>query len=122
MIEEIAASFATELPREIAVAVNQVSFNYSDTLLFKLGDCIVTVGYGYITERGKDMPWATIYHINENSEDDTRNLLAALKKIHEDHGYDFGLSFAHTTKLKHIVYKLGIKEREQGTGKTFELE
>lgn len=122
MIDQIATYFGDKLPPQIAIAVNKLSPGYSDTLLFKLGDCIATVGYGYTTERGKDMRWATVYRIDENSDDATLKLLASLKKVHEEHDYDFGLSFANTTKLKNIVYKLRIKERERGTGKTFQLE
>lgn len=120
-IDNISCFFTAELPKNVAVALNQLTPELNDTLLFKLDGCIATVGYGTTTERSKSKPWATVYSISGSSDDTKTRLLAVIKDIHDNHGYDFGFSFADTTRLKQILYKLRIKEREQGSRGVFRL-
>jgi hypothetical protein len=115
-------SIVGKVPSE--VSVSKVHEEERDVLRFKYHNCVATVGWGRITSRGPSRPWATVYKIDaENSpREDVRYLLSVLKKLYKTQGYDFAFSFAETSVIKGLLYKLGIKEREQGAGETFVID
>lgn len=57
--------------------------------------------------------WATIYEHEAENELQEAVLLQSIFYHYKTHGFDCGYSFAGTTKLKGILFRLGIKEREK---------
>lgn len=81
-------------------------------LLYQYGECNAIVGCGTTTVQGNTKLWATVYRIFGGVQEDEEYLLASLRDYYVDHGYDFGFSFGETTRIKGMLYKLDIPERE----------
>lgn len=116
-IESPLTVFIDDLPSEISVSV--VEEMESRVLKFKLNTLVATVGCGDTTHRSKRTFWATVYRIDDATQKpvdyrEAKPLLKALRDYYAKHNYDFGYSFAETALLKEVLYKLQIKQREQG--------
>jgi hypothetical protein len=75
-----------------------------------MGHAKAIVGVG-IHSNGKK--WATIYEHEAENDLQEMVLLQSIFYHYKVHGFDCGYSFAGTTKLKGILYRIGIKEREE---------
>ncbi len=83
-------------------------------LQFTYRETIADVGCGYITVDGEKKAWATVYDLRSTASKklnkvQTRQMLRALKKHYEKHGYDFGS--AYRKNIQHILRHNKIKER-----------
>lgn len=112
--------FINDLPKEMTVSV--ANEDEGQVLKFRLKTLVATVGCGDTTVRSNRTFWATVYRIDDHAEGVSsvdyraaRPLLKALRDYYAKHGYDFGYSFAETALLREVLYKLQIKQREQGT-------
>lgn len=112
---------ADDLPSNVVVTLAHEKERY--VWKFKCGNHVATVGIGMITIRGKDLPWATVYRVEctdgEIDFDQALILLHILKDHFAKISFDFGYSFAETAKMKGILYRLKIVEREGGSIKTY---
>jgi hypothetical protein len=108
----------SEIPAEITLSVsffeNQQQFN------FKRGNLTAVVGSGYTTSGGKQKLWATVYRLSNfnaapTSYENAKELMTWLRKYYTSHGYDFAYASADNTRVKELLYKTQIKEREIGT-------
>lgn len=119
IVEAPLTVWPSDLPR--GVSFKLVREKESDVIKFKYKDTIATVGCGY-NRFGKKL-WATIYDTKSVTCDlDSEQavfLIKALKNHYKKHSYDFAYSFADTVRMRGVLYKAGVKQRETGTGEIF---
>jgi hypothetical protein len=108
----------SDIPEEITLSLdffeNQQQFN------FKRGNVTAVVGSGYTTTGDKQKLWATVYRLNNfnalpSNIIDAWELMKWLRDYYSKHGYDFAYASADNTRVKELLYKTQIKEREIGT-------
>lgn len=75
-----------------------------------MGHAKAIVGVGRHSNGKK---WATIYEHEAENDLQEMVLLQSIFYHYKVHGFDCGYSFAGTTKLKGILYRIGIREREE---------
>ena len=75
-----------------------------------MGHAKAIVGVGRHSNGKK---WATIYEHEAENDLQEMVLLQSIFYHYKVHGFDCGYSFAGTTKLKGILYRIGLKEREE---------
>ena len=78
-----------------------------------MGHAKAIVGVGIHSDGKK---WATIYEHEAENDLQEKVLLQSICYHYKVHGFDCGYSFAGTTRLKGILYRLGIKEKERYQG------